>query len=131
MAGSVAVTHVRISNIRKVVLACVGDAATGSIPDTVLPAFEGLLLALGTAPGSPQPTSLYDITIVDQFARDVIEGVGANRSQTLPEKANIVFSGTGTHPPVDEADTLTFKVANQSVASAQFTVTLYYSLGGG
>jgi hypothetical protein len=131
MAGSVTVSQAKIGNIQKIVLAVVGDAANGSVPDTVLTSFEGTLLALGTAPGVTQPTALYDITVVDQFGHDVLEGVGANRSATLSEKVPVVYSGTGLHPPVDEADTLTFKLANNSVASAQITVTLYYGLGNG
>lgn len=128
--GTVTVSQVKIGNIRKVICAVVASATDGSVPDTVLPAFEGTLLAVGTAPGVTNPTALYDITVVDQFGHDVLEGVGANRSASATEKAPIVYSGTGTHPPVDEADTLTMKIANNSVNSALVTVTLYYRLGG-
>lgn len=129
MAGTVTLQHVKVGNIRKVVATCVGDAANGSFPTIALPAFEGMLLSLATAPGVPNPTALYDITLVDQFSHDVLEGVGANRSATLAEKVNIVYSGTSAHPPVDEADTLTLTIANNSVNSAQITITLYYATG--
>ncbi len=128
--GTVTVTQRRVGNIRQVIAAVVASSTDGTVPDTTLPAFEGTLLALGTAPGVTNPTSLYDITVVDQFTYDVLEGVGANRSASAAQKAAIVYSGTGTHPPVDEGDTLTLKVSNNSVNSALVTITLYYRMGG-
>lgn len=128
MAGSVTVAHSIFGLIHTVVCTCVGDASDGSFPDTVLPALEGTLRALATAPGSTQPTALYDITIVDQYGHDVLEGVGANRSATVSEKVPILYSGTGTHPTIDDQDTLTLKIANNSVHSAQTTITLYYAV---
>lgn len=126
--GTVAVTQKRVGNIRQVIAAVVASSTDGSIPDTAFPAFEGRLLALATAPGVTNPTALYDITLVDQFGHDVLEGVGANRSASAAEKVPIVYSGTSNTPPVDESDTLTLKIANNSVNSALVTVTLYYSL---
>lgn len=128
--GTVTVTQRRVGNIRQVIAAIVASASDGSVPDTVLPAFEGRLLALATAPGTTNPTANYDLTCLDQFGRDVLEGVGANRSASATEKVPIVYSGTGTFPPVDEGDTLTLKLANNSVNSAGLVVTLYYALGG-
>ncbi len=128
--GTVTVTQKRIGSVRQVIAAVTASSTDGTVPDTALPAFEGRLLAIGTAPGATTPTSLYDITVVDQFSYDVLEGVGANRSATLPQKVAIVYSGTGVHPPVDEGDTLTLKIANNSVNSALITITLYYALGG-
>lgn len=128
--GTVTVTQKRIGNVRQVIAAIVASSTDGSVPDTILPAFEGKLLAFATAPGATNPTANYDITVVDQFSYDVLEGVGANRSASAAQKAAIVYSGTGTHPPVDEGDTLTLKVANNSVNSALVTITLYYALGG-
>jgi hypothetical protein len=127
--GTVTVTQATRGNIRKIICAVVASSTDGSVPDTVLPAIEGRLLALGTAPGTTNPTSLYDITVVDQFTYDVLEGVGANRSASAAQKAAIVYSGTGTHPHVDDSDTLTLKIANNSVNSAGITITLYYGLG--
>lgn len=128
--GTVTVSQVRVGNVRKVIAAVVASSTDGSVPDTVLPAFEGTLLAFGTAPGVTNPTANYDLTVVDQYGHDVLEGVGANRSASAAEKVAIVYSGTGTHPPVDEADTLTLKLANNSVNSALITIALCYRLGG-
>ncbi len=128
--GTVTVTQRRVGNVRQVIAAIVASSTDGSVPATVLPAIEGTLLALGTAPGVTNPTANYDITLVDQFSYDVLEGVGANRSASAAQKVAIVYSGTGVHPPVDEGDALTLTVANNSVNSALVTVTLYYALGG-
>ena len=128
MAGSITTAHSAFGLIHTVVNTCVGDSGTGSFPDTVLPAIEGTLRALATTPGGTQPTALYDVTVVDQYGHDVLEGVGANRSATVAEKVPILYSGTGTHPTVDDQDTLTLKIANNSVDSAQITVTLYYAV---
>ncbi len=127
--GTVTVTQKRVGQIRQVIAAIVASSTDGSVPATVLPAFEGRLLALGTAPGVTNPTANYDITLVDQFSYDVLEGVGANRSASAAQKVPIVYSGTGTFPPVDEGDALTLTVLNNSVNSALVTITLYYGLG--
>ena len=41
-----------------------------------------------------------------------------------------MYSGTSLHPTVDESDTLTLKIANNSVNSATTVIELYYGLGG-
>lgn len=127
--GTVTTTHTRVGNIRTVSCAVVASSTDGSVPATALPVFEGRLLALITSPGSTNPTANYDITLVDQYGHDVLEGVGANRSASAKEKVPIVYSGTGLNPPVDELDTLTLTIANNSVNSAGVTVAVLYALG--
>lgn len=136
MAGTVTLTaHNKIGNIRSLVYTCVADAAAATYPDKVLPAIEGRLLDLVTNPGATAPTDHYDVTVEDQHGHDVLEGVGANRDGAAPggsttEKVPIVYSGTGTHPTVDEADTLTLKIAGNAVNSAETVIQIYYALGG-
>jgi hypothetical protein len=130
MAGTVTLAHYEIGSVRKVVATIVADAADATVPDTELPAIEGRLLALVTNPGATAPTDNYDLTIEDQHGHDVLEGVGANRSTSATQKVPVVYSGTAVHPVVDEADTLTLKIANNAVNSAEIVVELYYSLGG-
>ncbi len=129
MAGTVTLTHYQIGNIRRINFAVVADAANGSIPDTVLPAFQGLLLALHTNPGATAPTANYDITLVDGDGLDRLQGVGANRHTTSSEQVPVVYTSTSVNPPVsiDEALTLTF--ANNVVNSAVIVGNLYYQLG--
>lgn len=130
MAGTVTLTaHNKIGNIRSLVYTCTADAADASFPATVLPAIEGRLLDLVTNPGATQPTDNYDVTLVDQHGHDCLEGVGADRDTANTEKVAIVYSGTGTHPTVDEPDTLTLTIANNAVNSAVTVIQIYYGLG--
>ena len=136
MAGITTLTaHNALGNIRSLVYTCTGDAADGTYPTAVLPAIEGRLLDLVTNPGTTAPTDNYDVTVLDQHGHDVLEGVGANRDGAAPgtettEKVPIVYSGTGTHPTVDESDTLTLTISGNSVNSAVTVVQIYYALGG-
>jgi hypothetical protein len=124
-------THYPLGNIRKLVFTCTADASDGSFDDvTVATIFEGRLLDLETNPGATAPTDNYDITIEDDGGHDVLEGVGGNRHTTTTQKVPVVYNGTGTHPTVDDSDTLTLKIANNSVNSAITVITLYYALGG-
>lgn len=136
MAGTIVLTaHNKIGNIRSLVYTCTADAANAAFPTQALPAIEGRLLDLVTNPGATAPTNAYDVTVEDQHGHDVLEGVGANRDGAAPgsaatEKVPVVYSGTSLHPTVDEADTLTLKLAGNSVNSAVTVVQIYYALGG-
>jgi len=130
MAGTVTLAHYTIGSIRKVVATCVADAADGSFPATALPAIEGRILALATNPGATAPTDNYDITLVNQHGYDVLQGVGANRDTANTEQVPVLYTSTGTHPAVDETDTLTLTIANNAVNSAIVVIELYYSIGG-
>ncbi len=101
----------------------------GTFDPVTLPAFEGRLLTLATDPGTPAPQGSYDVTILDQYGHDVLEGVGANRSATNTEKAVIVYSGTILHPVVGWSDTLALTLTGNNVTGAETTVTLCYALG--
>jgi len=130
MAGTVTLAHAQIGHIRKVVATCVADAADGSFPATVLPAIEGRILALVTNPGATAPQANYDLVVTNQHGYDVLQGLGANRHTSTTETVPILFTDTGTHPCVDEGDTLTLAITNNNVNSAQTVVEIYYALGG-
>lgn len=104
----------------------VGDASSGAVPTTtlirssqVMEDTNGLYLyQMITDPGSPAPTTLYDITLVASTGLDMLGAAGADRSATVTESAvpsslNPIFDGN-----------VSFTLANQSVASAQGTVKL-------
>lgn len=129
MAGTITLQHYTIGNVRKVVATCVADAADGSFPDTVLPSIEGRLLSLATIPGDTAPDANYDVEVEDQFGHDVLEGVGANRSDAATEKVPVVYTGSVVHPVVDGSDTLTLKISGNTTNSAAVVVELYYALG--
>ena len=127
MAGTVTQTHVKRGPIGVITLTITADAADGSVPNTALTQkISGRIIALETNPGATAPTDNYDITLEDGDGHDVLEGVGANRDTATTEKANVIFSGTSVHPPVAFSDTLTFKLANNSVNSADIVAKLYY-----
>lgn len=130
-AGTCTQSYTSIGNIRRVTLTCTADASDGSFPSTALTTkFEGRLLKLVTNPGATAPTDNYDLVLNDQNGADVLQGVGANRDTTNTETAVIVYSGTGTHPAVDDSDTLTLVITNNSVNSAITVIDIYYALGG-
>lgn len=132
MAGTISQEHYLIGHIRKVAFTCTADAADATFPATAINRpIEGRLLALMTNPGATAPTANYDITLVNQHGYDVLQGVGANRHTSNTETAVVVYSGTGTHPCVDDSDTLTLTIANNAVNSATIAIELYYALGGG
>ena len=127
MPGTITQTNEKRGPIGVVTLTCVADDSDGSYPETALDTrISGRLLALETNPGSTAPSSNYDIVLDDADGHDVLEGVGANRHTSATEKANIVYSGGLDHPPVGIVDTLTLKITNNSVNSAEIVVKLYY-----
>jgi hypothetical protein len=129
--GTITQAHYTIGNVRKVVFTCTADAANGSFPSTAITLpIEGRLLALETNPGATAPTDNYDIAITDAEGLDVLQGVGANRDTANTEMAAVIFASTSVNPVVDESDTLTLAITNNSVNSATITVVLYYALGG-
>lgn len=126
MASSLTQSHERRGEIGVVILTatCHTD---GTFTSTAIETeISGELLQIETNPGSPAPTSNYDITITDEEGLDVLQGVGANRHTTTTELANIVFSGTNVHPVVHRSDTLTLVIAGQSVSGAVIVIKLYY-----
>jgi hypothetical protein len=122
------ITHTTIGNICTIRVVVTADYA-GAIDAVTLPAFEGRLLNLITDPGSPAPSGGWDVTLVDAYGHDCLEGVGMNRSATLTEKVPIVYSGTGTHVAIDECDVLALTFAQNLVTGAEIIVVLVYGLG--
>lgn len=128
MAGSTTVTHYAQGPVRRVQVDWIGDAGDGSVPDTILPPIEGRLAELVTNPGAVAPTDNYDITLIDGEGADRLQGLGANRDTANTEPAPIVYAGSTVHPPVSSDETLTLKIANNSVVSATGRILLTYTL---
>jgi hypothetical protein len=126
MAGSTTVTHYTLGYVRRLVVDWVADAADGTIPDTVMPRFEGRLFELHTNPGATAPTDNYDITLVDAEGIDRLQGVGVDRDTANTEQAIVVFPASTIHPVVSRSDVLTLKFAGQAVHSATGRVILVY-----
>lgn len=81
------------------------------------------------SPSFGAPTASYDITLIDQGGYDVLEGVGVDRSSLKTEHKPILYSATSVNPCIDDSDTLTLHVDNNSVPSASILIDLYYALG--
>jgi len=130
MAGSVVITrsttpldpHKKETSTLEVIrVAWVGDVADGTVPATAF-AVRGELLRAVTNPGSPAPTTLYDITLTDEDGFDVLEGDGDDRSATVTEEIPIEMANGA--PRVVAGD-LTFALTGNAVLSAQGVFVLY------
>lgn len=102
----------------------VGDSSSGSVPATAAPQLIANALMQGyrvfqveIVPGSPAPTTLYDLTLKDGNSVDYLGGLGADQSATAG-----AFYGVNA-PAIN--GTLTLAVTNNSVASATGTVYVY------
>src|SRR6185369_12075552 len=126
MAGSTTVIHQTLGHVRKIVVDFVADAADGTVPDTILPVFEGRIMELTTNPGAVAPTDNYDLVVTDDQGVDKLQGLGANRDTANTESLTVVYSGSTIHPVVSRADVLTLSLANNAVHSATGRIILTY-----
>lgn len=135
-AGTVTITGQWVAmdqSMYEVTITWTGDASSGAVPDTafglgVMRDILGLYAGCAeTDPGSTKPTDDYDITIVDEYGLDIYGGTLGNRDETSPEQTypKIVSPGIYGNRPV--SNVLTFKLANNSVASATGTVKIIFS----
>ena len=84
MAGTV-VTSERIHGSAKKVIFAWTSAASGAADATTVAAFDGRIVGLITIPGTPAPTTLYDVAVLDGDGHDVLLGAGADRSAAVTE----------------------------------------------
>jgi hypothetical protein len=126
VAGSITVAHHVSGSVRRIVVTWAGDAATGDVPDLVLPTIEGEIVELTTRPGSPAPDDNYDVTLTDQDGVDRLRGLGANRDTATTETVPVFYAGTGAHPVVSRSHVLTLAVNGNAVASAAGSLTILY-----
>lgn len=112
-----------------VTLSFVGDASTGSVPNTSV-VLRGRLVKVVTNPGSTAPTANYDMTLGDSSdsALDVLGGALANRHTSTTEQVYPLIAGspgTVSSVPVYLNGTYTFTLSNNSQASATGDVIFY------
>ena len=125
--GTTATTHENYGHIRRITVDFVASSTDGSVPDTVLPRFEGRIAELTTNPGAVAPTDNYDLTLIDAEGADRLQGLGANRDTATTESVPVVYTASTIHPPVGLWDVLTLKLANNSVNSATGRIQLIYT----
>ena len=114
--------------VREVVFSCVGDASSGSIPDTNLCHVDGLdtplsgwgLWALEIVPGATGPSASSDVYLKSADGTDFLDGYGVDG---LNESTNKLIYPQPSIIPI--GSTLTLDIDNQSVASATYKVKLY------
>jgi len=69
------------------------------------------------------------VLLFAQDGYDLLEGLGLNRDTVNTEHAVIRYANTSIHPVVDESDTLTLVIDNNTAPSAQITIDVYFALG--
>lgn len=126
MAGSTTVTHQTIGHVRRLIVDFVADAADGTVPDTVVPVFEGRLFELTTNPGATAPQDNWDVTLIDAEGIDRLQSLGLNRDTANTESLPVVYSGSTIHPVISRTDVLTLKVAGNNVNSATGRILILY-----
>lgn len=86
-------------------------AARGGLGGPLPSKVRGKIVGFETAPGlngdltTALPTANYDITLLDGYSRDVLDGVGANRSGTAAEAVY-------PNDPIPVDSELTLTIAN-------------------
>lgn len=112
--------------VRRIIFDWVSTAG-GAVDGTLTAPVNGRVVAMITDPGTPAPTTLYDIVIVNDEGFDILAAQGQNRSATLSEMVTpgIPFKdGTTTSvAPMYVAGTLELRVTNAG-AAAQGRVVL-------
>lgn len=89
MAGTVTLTETnRVSRVKKIKWAWTSTAG-GAADKVTSGKYYGRVVALVTIPagGGSAPSLNYDITVTDAETYDVMQGAGANRSDTATETA--------------------------------------------
>ena len=86
-SGTSTVTHEKLFAIKKITFAWTSTAG-GVVQKTMTEAITGEIIRFVTVPGTvgDQPTNLYDITIEDSDATDILMGSGADRSNTTTQQ---------------------------------------------
>jgi len=116
-----------VDNIKKTItISWNGDAADGTIPETLIPGTGVLgwyLYTVETIPGGTAPTNGYGITIRNSHGIDLMDGNVANRSASA---AQLVNAGAGAFGYPLVAGDLTFAISGNSVQNSTGTVILTF-----
>ena len=97
--------------VRKITVDWVSDAADGTCNIT-LKKIAGKIRRIQTNPGSPAPTTLYDIVINDDQSYDVAAGLLANRHATNTETVDLATSTPSFPDGIAVCGILTIAITN-------------------
>ena len=119
------------SNTRRIILSWTADAAAATVPDYSFTATdlafcgEYNLYMVVTDPGATAPTADYDITILDQYACDILGGSGADRDTATSEQT-VPTIGSAYGGRTLDGGAVTVTVSNNAVNSATGKIILFF-----
>jgi hypothetical protein len=124
MAGSITVTHTRLRGLEKYSVAWVSSAG-GAVSGNAVSVAAGELMQVGFIPdaGGTQPTDLYDVVVNDANSLDVLNGAGANLSNSTASVVVPVIGST-TFRRTLEAGSLTPGISNAGASKGGTLVFL-------
>lgn len=96
MAGSISESHQEHRTVKKLSLTWTSDA-DGDVSGNASSVFSGEILKVTFVPGSggDQPSDLYDVTLDDEEGVDLLQGLGANLSNSTTTSV-VPLDGDGT-----------------------------------
>lgn len=114
MAGTVTILYSETRTIKKVTLDWLSDASGDATADTKALAGQILRVVFIPDSGGTQPSNLYDVVLNDADSIDVLEGLGANLSNTTStDVVPVVTDGNaGNMAPVAVDGKLSLAVSN-------------------
>jgi len=121
-------TESKTRTMKRAIFTWVSDA-TGDASGTTTAPISGLAYRAVFKPaiGSSSPSNNYDVVLNDSYGVDVLQGKGANLSNTIATDVGVILTdGTdGNTVPVAVDDLLTLTVSNAGNAKGG-VVVLYY-----
>jgi hypothetical protein len=112
--------------VRVVKLVVTASSVDGSVTDVSVPGLHGFLMKAITAPAATNPTTLYDISLLDpDGSLDALNSTLQNRSASAAEQVFPV-GATGASPLWLAPGNYTLHIVNNSVNSAGVTIWLYF-----
>jgi hypothetical protein len=96
VAGSITYTEETHGSVRLVKADWLSDAAGDVTENATTEHYSGVILYAAFVPdaGGTQPTDQYDVTVLDKNSLDVLNGLGANKSNSVTAYAD-QYDGLG------------------------------------
>lgn len=118
MPGTVAVEEISNGSVKRIIFTWTSDAS-GNATKTTVNSYTGALTDVVFVPGTPTPTTAYDVVINNASSSDRLGGAGANLSS-----AATVYKAAADGLTTITDSTLSLSITNAG-DSKQGTITLY------
>ena len=105
------------------------SSSTSISPSSSVNPSHSLSPSASASPSEANPTDNFDVSVIDEFGIDILQGVGVDCDANASTSQPILYSSMSVHPTVDESSSLVLKVRDQFVPSGQMTITLVYAMG--